>query len=132
MCLVAQSCLALCNPIDCGPPGSSVHGDSPGNNTEVHCHALLQGIFPSQGSNPGLLHCTDSLQSEPPGKPCLGVCSQNTVFKTFLNYAFFLFQHGYVIHLKYSQACLCMYFILGISPIFYYCCCCCCYYYLST
>ena len=31
--------------------------DSPGKNTEVSCHALLQGIFPTQGSNPGLPHC---------------------------------------------------------------------------
>ena len=55
--LVAQSCLILCDPMDCSPPGSSVHGDSPGKNTGVGCHALLQGIFPTQGSNPGLLHC---------------------------------------------------------------------------
>ena len=47
----------LCNPMDCNPPGFSVHGDSPGKNTEVGCHALLQGILPTQGSNPGLLHC---------------------------------------------------------------------------
>ena len=31
--------------------GSSVHGDSPGKNTGVGCHAPLQGIFPTQGSN---------------------------------------------------------------------------------
>ena len=31
--------------------------DSPGKNTGVGCHALLQGIFPTQGSNPGLPHC---------------------------------------------------------------------------
>ena len=37
--------------------GSSVHGDSPGKNTGVGCHVLLQGIFPTQGSNPGLPHC---------------------------------------------------------------------------
>ena len=36
--------------------GSSVHGDSPGKNTGVGCHALFQEIFPTQGSNPGLLH----------------------------------------------------------------------------
>ena len=42
--------------MDCSPPGSSVHGDSPGKNTGVGCHALLQGISPTQGSNPGLLH----------------------------------------------------------------------------
>ena len=39
------------------PPGSSVHEDSPGKNTEVGCRALLQGIFPTQRSNPGLPHC---------------------------------------------------------------------------
>ena len=55
--LVTQWCLTLCNPMDCSPPGFSVHGDSPGENTGVGCHALLQGIFPTQRSNPGLLHC---------------------------------------------------------------------------
>ena len=35
----------LCNPMDCSPPGFSVHGDSPGKNTGVGCQALLQGIF---------------------------------------------------------------------------------------
>ena len=44
-------------PQDCSLPGSSVHGNSPGKNTGVGCHALLQGIFPTQGSNPGLPHC---------------------------------------------------------------------------
>ena len=36
-------------------PGYSVHGDSPGKNTGVGYHALLQGIFPTQGSNPSLM-----------------------------------------------------------------------------
>ena len=57
VCLVAQSCLTLCSPMDCSPPGSSVHGDSPDKNTGVGCHALLQGIFPIQWSNPGLQDC---------------------------------------------------------------------------
>ena len=57
MCLVTQMCLTFCNPMDCSPPGSSVNRDSPGQNTGVGCHALLQGIFPTHGSNPGLLHC---------------------------------------------------------------------------
>ena len=35
------------------PPGHSVHGDSPGENTVVGCHAFLQGILPTQGLNPG-------------------------------------------------------------------------------
>ena len=53
------SCLVMSNslcPMDCSRPGSSVHGDSPGKNTRVGCHTLLQGTFPTQGSNPGLLH----------------------------------------------------------------------------
>ena len=41
--------------MDCSLPGSSVHGDSPEKNTGVGCCAFLQGIFPTQGSNPGLL-----------------------------------------------------------------------------
>ena len=57
LCLVAQSCPTLCDLMDCSPPGSSVHGDSPGKYTGVGCHPLLQGIFPTQESNPGLLHC---------------------------------------------------------------------------
>ena len=60
----AQPCLTLCDPMDCSPLGSLVHGDSPGKNTGVGCHALLQGIFPTQVS------CikADSSLSESPGK----------------------------------------------------------------
>ena len=57
VCLVTQSCLTLCDPMDCSPPGTSVHGDSPGKNAWLSCHALLQQIFPTQGLNPGLPHC---------------------------------------------------------------------------
>ena len=122
MCvLVAQLCPTLCDPMDCSPPGSFIHGilqarilewvampssrgdlpdpeikpgspgmqawsevkslsrvrlfatpwtvayrllcpwDFPGKNTGVGCHFLLQGNFPIQGSNPGLLHCRQTL-----------------------------------------------------------------------
>ena len=54
--LVAQSRLTFCDTMDCSLPGSS-SWDSPGKNTGVGCHAPFQGIFPTQGSNPGLLHC---------------------------------------------------------------------------
>uniref|UniRef100_A0AC11E3T0 Uncharacterized protein n=1 Tax=Ovis aries TaxID=9940 RepID=A0AC11E3T0_SHEEP len=47
--------------MDLSLPGSSVHGDSPGKNTGEGCHALLQGIFPTQGLNPGLPHCRQIL-----------------------------------------------------------------------
>ena len=43
--------------MDYSPPGFSVLGDSPGQNTGVGCHALLQGIFLTQGLNPGFPHC---------------------------------------------------------------------------
>ena len=44
-CMLSRfSCVRLfCDPVDCSPPGSPVHGDSPGKNTGVGCHALLQG-----------------------------------------------------------------------------------------
>jgi len=47
--------------MDCSPPGYSVLGDSPGKNTGVGCHVLLQGIFLTEGLNPGLLHCRQIL-----------------------------------------------------------------------
>ena len=40
-----QSCLTLCDPMDCSLPGSSVHGDSPGKHTGVGCHALLIHVY---------------------------------------------------------------------------------------
>ena len=68
-----QSCPTLWDPMDCSPPGSSVHGFSPGKNTGACCHALLQGIFPTQGSNLHflcLLHWQmGSLPLVPPEKP---------------------------------------------------------------
>ena len=57
LCLVTQSCLTLCNPMDYNPSGSSVHGDSSGKNIGVGCHAFLQRIFPTWGLNLGLPHC---------------------------------------------------------------------------
>ena len=68
MCVCVCVCVShsvvsdfLSDPMDCSPPGSSVHGDSPGKNTGVDCHALLQGKI--QGSSPGLLHCRQILYS---------------------------------------------------------------------
>ena len=58
---IAQSCPTLCDLRDCSLPGTYVHGDFPDKNTGAGCHALLQGIFPTQGSNPGLPHCRQIL-----------------------------------------------------------------------
>ena len=52
MCSVTS---VMSDSLDNSPPGSSVHFSS--KNIGVCCHALLQGIFPIQGSNLHLLHC---------------------------------------------------------------------------
>ena len=51
-----QSGLTLCNLMGCNPAGSSVHGILRSRTLEWVCHSLLQGLFLTQGSNPGLLH----------------------------------------------------------------------------
>ena len=67
---VAQLCLTVLDPVDCSPPGSTVPGNSPDKNAGASRHSLLQGIFPTPGIQPGFPALqTDSLPSEPPGKP---------------------------------------------------------------
>ena len=69
-----HSCLALCDPMDCSLPGSSVHGILQAPITGVGCCALLQGIFPTQRLNPCLLqlpHCRQILYCWASGKPVL-------------------------------------------------------------
>ena len=56
LCLVTQLCPTLCNPMACSLPGFSVHRDSPGRNTRVARHALLQGVFSIQGLKPVFPH----------------------------------------------------------------------------
>ena len=50
---VAQSCPTLCDPMDC----MYSPWNSPDQNTGVGSHSVLQGIFPTRGSNLGLAHC---------------------------------------------------------------------------
>ena len=70
LCLVTQLCPTLCDPMNCGLPGSSVRGDSPGKNTGMGSLSLLQEIFLTQKSNQGLMHCKQiPLPVELPGKP---------------------------------------------------------------
>ena len=59
--LLTKSYPSLCNLMDYSPLGSSVHGILHGKNTGVGGHSLLQGIFPTQESNLGLLHCRQML-----------------------------------------------------------------------
>ena len=58
---VVQSCPTLCDPMDCSPLGSSIHGIFQVKNTGVVCRFLLQGIFPTRGLNSGLPHCRQTL-----------------------------------------------------------------------
>ena len=68
MCCAILSCSVVSDSLghqgharDCRLPDSAIHGDSPGQNTGVGCHALLQGIFLTQGSNSHLPHCRQIL-----------------------------------------------------------------------
>ena len=69
--LIAQSCLTLCDPLDCRLPGSSVHAILQARILEWVAIPFSRGIFLTKGSNPGLLHCKQSphclsLQRSPP------------------------------------------------------------------
>ena len=69
LCLVTQSCLTLCDPMDCSLPGSSVHGDSPGKNTGVGLPCPPPGVLHNPETEPRSPTLQAySLSSEPPGK----------------------------------------------------------------
>ena len=79
--LVAQSCPTQCDLMDCNPPGSSCPWDSPGKNTGMDNHSLLQRIFLTQGPNPGLLHRqVDSLLSESPDSKAQITYVENSLY----------------------------------------------------
>ena len=86
-CLLAslQLCPILCNPI-------LWTWGSPGKNTGVGCHCLLQGIFPTQGSNPHLSHLLNwqvgSLPLTPPGKPAFDYRLKKKLLRTASNNCF--------------------------------------------
>ena len=71
---VAQSCATLCDPME--PARLLGPWNFPGKSTGVDYHLLLQRIFPTQGLNPGLPHCRQTLyRLSHPGSPWLGeVC----------------------------------------------------------
>ena len=71
--LVAQSCLTLCDPMDCSLPGSSAHGIFQARILEWVAISFSRGIFPTQGSDPGIepqspAFQANSLLTERPGK----------------------------------------------------------------
>ena len=97
-----QWCLTLCDPMDWSLPGSSVHGDLPGKNTGVGCHALLQRIFPTQGWNLHLL-CLLHWQAGtwplvPPRKP------SPLLLGCQLGFFQFLLQNQFQVHFAYPNS----------------------------
>ena len=81
-----QSCPTLCDPMDCSPPGSSVHGILQAKIPRVDSQALLQGIFLlTQGWNSHLLlllhQQVSSLPVAPPGKPKRAKWQAHPVYK---------------------------------------------------
>ena len=59
--LVSQSCQTLCDPMDCSPPGSSIHRILQARILEWVATSFSRGIFLAQGLNPGLPHCGQTL-----------------------------------------------------------------------
>ena len=71
-----------CNSIDCSPPGSSVHGIRQVRILEWVSHSILQGTFPTQGSNAGLLQCRQILYHlSYQGRPIYISASQNEIHR---------------------------------------------------
>ena len=77
VCLVTQSCPTLASPEIVARQAPLSMGFSPGKSTGVACHFLLHGSFLTQGSNPGLLHCSQTLLTKLRGKPPLRVLLRN-------------------------------------------------------
>ena len=87
--ICAQSCPTLCDPMDCSPPVGCPY-DFPCKNTEVSCHFLLQGIFPTQELNLSLLCLlhwqADSLPLSHPGSPNILISSWFICSLTYLEW----------------------------------------------
>ena len=81
--LVAQSCLTLCDPMDCSLPGSSIHGSSQARILEWIAISF-SGIFQTQGLNSDLLHLQvlagSFFTTEPPEKPMVSRSIQKCLF----------------------------------------------------
>ena len=89
---VTQSCLTLCNPVDCSPPGSSVHGIPQARILEWVCHFPPPGNLPNPGIGPKALVSpalqADSLLAEPSGKSLIKAwCNQINKYLLISSYA---------------------------------------------
>ena len=104
--LVTQLCLTLWDPMDYIAHQIPLSMNSPGKNTRVDCHALLQGIFLTQGSNPcplSLLHLAgEFFTTSAIFTTYLAIHSDNFPFflmlswiiQSFIFYFYFAFQYS--------------------------------------
>ena len=85
---VAQSCLTLCDPMNCSLPSSSVHGIIQARILEWVCHFLLQRIFPTPRDRTRVSHCRQMLYilatREVHTHPCQGLCSSHSLWPALL------------------------------------------------
>ena len=106
-----QLCSTLCDPMDFSLLGSFSPWDSPGKNTGVGCHCRLQGIFPTQGSNPRLLYLllwfADGLLATSATWEAFTWCSFYIYFIYLLifNTPFFIFIFPFYIYFKLGKWC---------------------------
>ena len=84
VCLVTQSCPTLCDPVDCSPPGSSVHGFLQARILEwvaicyaMLCYAMLCYAMLSHFSRVQL--CVTPIDGSPPGSPVPGILQARTL-----------------------------------------------------
>ena len=82
-CSVTQSCLTLCNPMDCNLPGSSVHGILQARILQLVAICSSRGIFLTQRWNPHLLHWQANLYQ-------LAICEPNTKLEQWVDSDIFL------------------------------------------
>ena len=120
ICLVVRSCPTLCSSVDHSPPGSSVHEILPGKNTGVGCHALPQGIFPTQGSDPSLSLAGGFFIVWATGKPIYIIKSKSNIFMYFNN---FLLPSSQIC--IYNFVSMCVYICMYMNVCMYVCMCVC-------
>ena len=110
--------LTLCDPIDCSPPGSSVHGTFQERILEwVAIHFLLRGIFLTQGQKPHLLHRqVDSLPLNHLGSP---IISYSMLYYNYVVYnVFYIYIMQICVHVNvYRYKKICITVILLVSAL---------------
>ena len=93
----AQSCLTLCDPVDCNLPGSSIHGIFQARILEWVAISFSRRSFPTQGSNQGLPHCRQTLYCLSHQNSTSGYITQRTESRDLKKY-WYTHVHSSIIH----------------------------------